>query len=140
MALIAHRFNSTPLIAPLFLPHSIISIPSWCHSLWHLIPQSVTFSSNLAPQPVIIPSWRHFRLNDPFLLSIHFPHRFTSHTGRPPSKCSLVHPAMSSEKKEFDDKLFKKPADEGRTDGEIAEIAEVSPATAPRVSASFMPR
>jgi hypothetical protein len=47
---------------------------------------------------------------------------------------------MSSEKKEFDDKLFKKPADEGRTDGEIAEIAEVSPATAPRVSASFMPR
>jgi len=34
---------------------------------------------------------------------------------------------MSSEKKEFDEKLFKRPVDEGRTGGEIAEIAEVSP-------------
>ena len=37
---------------------------------------------------------------------------------------------MSSEKKEFDEKPFEKPANEGRTDGENAEIAEVSPATA----------
>jgi len=34
---------------------------------------------------------------------------------------------MSSEKKESDEKPFKKPADEGRADAEIAEIAEVSP-------------
>ena len=39
---------------------------------------------------------------------------------------------MSSEKKESDEKLFERPVDEGRTDGEIAEIAEVSPATASR--------
>ena len=36
---------------------------------------------------------------------------------------------MSPEKKEFDEKSFKKPADEGRTE---AEIAEVSPSTASR--------
>jgi len=60
------------------------------------------------------------------------PHRFIFLIDPPPSKCSLVHLAMSSEKKEFDEKLFKKPVDEGRTDGEIAEIAEVSPATASR--------
>ena len=34
---------------------------------------------------------------------------------------------MSSEKKEFDEKLFKELVDEGRTEGEFAEIAEVSP-------------
>ena len=34
---------------------------------------------------------------------------------------------MSSEKKESDEKPFKKPADEGRADAEIAEVAEVSP-------------
>jgi hypothetical protein len=45
---------------------------------------------------------------------------------------------MSSEKKEFDEKPFKKPADESRTDGEIAEIAEVSPATASRRGAIFV--
>jgi len=44
----------------------------------------------------------------------------------------LVHLAISSEKKEFDEKLFKKLAEEGRTGGKIAEIAEVSPATASR--------
>jgi len=49
-----------------------------------------------------------------------------------PSKCSLVHPAMSSEKKEFDEKPFKRALDEGRTEGEIAEVAEASPATALR--------
>ena len=42
---------------------------------------------------------------------------------------------MSSEKKEFDEKLFKRPVDEGRTKGEFAEIAEVSPATASRLRA-----
>jgi len=50
----------------------------------------------------------------------------------PPSERSLVHLAMSSEKKEFDEKLLKKLVDEGRTEGEVAEIAEVSPATALR--------
>jgi len=34
---------------------------------------------------------------------------------------------MSSEKKESDEKPFKKLVDEGRTYKEIAEIAEVSP-------------
>jgi len=34
---------------------------------------------------------------------------------------------MSSEKKESDEKPFKKLVDEGRTEGEVAEIAEVSP-------------
>jgi len=37
---------------------------------------------------------------------------------------------MSSEKREFDGKPFEKPVDEVRTEGEVAEIAEVSPATA----------
>ena len=45
---------------------------------------------------------------------------------------------MPSEEKEFDEKPFEKPADEGRTDGEIAEVAEVSPATASRKRAIFV--
>jgi len=46
---------------------------------------------------------------------------------------------MSSEKKEFDGKPFKKLVGKGRTDGEIAEVVEeVSPATAPRRGAIFV--
>jgi len=77
-----------------------------------------------------------------FASKIHFshryisPHRFTSLIDPPPSKRSLVHLAMSSEKKEFDEKLFKRPVDEGRTEGEVAEVAEVSPATASRRKAT----
>ena len=39
---------------------------------------------------------------------------------------------MPNKLKEFDEKLFKRPVDEGRTEGEVAETAEVSPATASR--------
>jgi len=39
---------------------------------------------------------------------------------------------MSSEKKEFDEKLLKELLDEGRTEGEAAEVVEVCPATASR--------
>jgi len=39
---------------------------------------------------------------------------------------------VPSKLREFDAKLFKKLVDEGRTEGEVAEIAEVSPATASR--------
>jgi len=47
---------------------------------------------------------------------------------------------MSSEEKEFDEKLFEKPMGEGRAGGEIAEIAEVSPATASRRRAMPYPK
>ena len=39
---------------------------------------------------------------------------------------------MPSEKKEFHEKPFEKLCDKDRTDGEVAEIAEVSPATTSR--------
>ena len=45
---------------------------------------------------------------------------------------------MSSEKKESDEKPFKKPTGEGRTDGEVAGVVEVCPATAPRRRAIFV--
>jgi len=126
------------LIAPLFPPHYAISIASMRHYLWHLVPQSVTFSSNLAPQCVIIPSMRHL-LNNPFLLPIHFPHRFTSHTGPPPSKCSLIHLATSSEKKEFDEKPFEELVGESRTNRETAQIMRVSLGTVGRKRAALYP-
>jgi len=47
---------------------------------------------------------------------------------------------MSSEKEEFDEKLFKKPMGEGRAGGEIAETVEVCPATASRRRAMPYPK
>jgi len=47
---------------------------------------------------------------------------------------------MSSEKKEFDEKLFKKLVDEGRTNKEIAHIMKVSLGTVGRKRAALYPR
>ena len=47
---------------------------------------------------------------------------------------------MSSERKEFDEKLFKRPVDEGRTEGEIAQIMKVSLGTVGRKRAALYPR
>ena len=47
---------------------------------------------------------------------------------------------MSSERKEFDEKLFKKLVDEGRTYREIAQIMKVSLGTVERKRAALYPR
>jgi len=47
---------------------------------------------------------------------------------------------MSSERKEFDEKLFKKLVDEGRTNREIAQIMKVSLGTVGRKRAALYPR
>jgi len=43
---------------------------------------------------------------------------------------------MSSEKEKFDEKPFEKPADEGRTEGEVAEIVRC-PRRRPRAERRF---